>query len=438
MDANGVLNAIFDPVTNAIRIFHGTTDVTDLVANWIAASSAGPASLDFHEDTDNGVNYARVTAPAALGGDRVLTLPDSTGTLETTAGAQAKADEKVPVAGVYAAAGTDVHGSRVTADAADRFVRNADGSMEWGDGTAAPDTNLYRSAANTLATDDNLVTHFGESSQIALADLAGNPGIIFGSAFDTNLYRSAADTLKTDDSLIALSAQVVGKTGANATPITLGGGTASGAPSAGAHLKGEVVFDDNGTGYYCTVAGTPGTWLPIGQPGVIAESHTLTSVHTTTDLTSLFALTLPGGRVAVGDRVMFKMWGWVQNSSGGAVNLTITPKIGSLSLPSAAGALSVANDATGTNRRRFVVTIEVIFPTLTTQVVDSGWMISGSGAADLAVIATTLDNRGVVSNSGANDSANNIVFGVDVQWGTSSAAAIVTCLGGSLELVQKA
>lgn len=53
-------------------------------------------------------------------------------------------------------------------------------------------------------------------------------------------------------------------TGATATPVRLAGGTTSGAPTTGAHAKGEVVMDDTGTGWYCTVAGTPGTWVQIG------------------------------------------------------------------------------------------------------------------------------------------------------------------------------
>lgn len=42
-------------------------------------------------------------------------------------------------------------------DAGNRFEIEANGVHQWGDGTAAVDTNLYRSAANTLKTDDKLV-----------------------------------------------------------------------------------------------------------------------------------------------------------------------------------------------------------------------------------------------------------------------------------------
>lgn len=45
----------------------------------------------------------------------------------------------------------------VTADTFDRYRIYADGLNEWGPGNAARDTNLYRSAANVLKTDDSLV-----------------------------------------------------------------------------------------------------------------------------------------------------------------------------------------------------------------------------------------------------------------------------------------
>lgn len=42
----------------------------------------------------------------------------------------------------------------VTADGFVRFTYLADGRMEWGSGALVADTNLYRSGANILKTDD--------------------------------------------------------------------------------------------------------------------------------------------------------------------------------------------------------------------------------------------------------------------------------------------
>jgi hypothetical protein len=60
----------------------------DLASRWTAASTAGPASLDFLEDTDFGANRVRVQAPSSLASDATVTLPSATGTLATLAGTE--------------------------------------------------------------------------------------------------------------------------------------------------------------------------------------------------------------------------------------------------------------------------------------------------------------------------------------------------------------
>lgn len=56
----------------------------------------------------------------------------------------------------FASATTITYKSRVTSESQVRFRRLVNGQQEWGDGTSVVDTNLYRSAADTLATDDDL------------------------------------------------------------------------------------------------------------------------------------------------------------------------------------------------------------------------------------------------------------------------------------------
>jgi fibronectin-binding autotransporter adhesin len=87
----------------------------------------------------------------------------------------------------------------------------------FGSGDANYDTNLYRSTTNTLKTDDNFVvaanTTLGDANTdqtvirgiTKIADSSSTNGILFGTGdanYDTNLYRSAANTLKTDDDMI--------------------------------------------------------------------------------------------------------------------------------------------------------------------------------------------------------------------------------------------
>lgn len=56
------------------------TALAALRSVFTAASASAAASLQFHEDTDNGTNKITVTAPAAIASDKTITLPDQTGT----------------------------------------------------------------------------------------------------------------------------------------------------------------------------------------------------------------------------------------------------------------------------------------------------------------------------------------------------------------------
>ncbi|MBA2951443.1 H-type lectin domain-containing protein [Streptomyces himalayensis] len=63
------------------------------------------------------------------------------------------------VRGTRAAASDSQYESRVSGDANARWFARADGQMWWGPGSAIQDTNLYRSAADTLKTDDNFIAN---------------------------------------------------------------------------------------------------------------------------------------------------------------------------------------------------------------------------------------------------------------------------------------
>ena len=97
---------------------------------------------------------------------------------------------------------------QVTADAADRWRLKADGTAEWGDGTATPDTNLYRKAADTLASDDNFNQYntAGDANPAMALDKAaggaGKPGMRLGAGgattTDASLWRQAAANIYTN------------------------------------------------------------------------------------------------------------------------------------------------------------------------------------------------------------------------------------------------
>lgn len=74
---------------------------------------------------------------------------------------------------------------KISTDTQSRLEVYGDGKHVWGaGGTTAPDTNLYRAAADSLKTDDNMT-------------IGG--GTLFIGA-DCSIYRSGADAIQTDDS----------------------------------------------------------------------------------------------------------------------------------------------------------------------------------------------------------------------------------------------
>lgn len=91
------------------------------------------------------------------------------------------------------------------------------------------------------------------------------------------------------------SFQATGRTGATATPIVLGGGVASGDPLAGTWPKGALVLRDDGTLLYCTVAGTPGTWVDAANVKALDAVTDLPQLEDSVDLDVTWDdVTVPG------------------------------------------------------------------------------------------------------------------------------------------------
>lgn len=87
------------------------------------------------------------------------------------------------------------------------------GGFEWGPGgSVGVDVNLYRSAANTLRTDDSFISY----SLMSVGDVYAGSWLYLGTnvAFDTALYREAANVLATDDSVHIVGSLTVGPAGA--------------------------------------------------------------------------------------------------------------------------------------------------------------------------------------------------------------------------------
>lgn len=74
-----------------------------------------------------------------------------------------------------------------------------------------------------------------------------------------------------------------GKTGASSATSSYAGATASGAPTTGTFALGDFIIDQTGRIWVCTIAGTPGTWVPTGgAQGIVAAPTTTGSAGTPT------------------------------------------------------------------------------------------------------------------------------------------------------------
>ena len=246
-----VLRAV-DVDAGGFELTHGSAPISSDALEALGAYMGGTGALVGASVAVTGaITGATLTTTGAIAG--------TTGTFSGLVSANAGVDVGAALAGpVYKArqiATNPVVGNKLlTADANYAYEVLGDGKTNWGAGGAsAVDTNLYRSVANTLKTDDALTVEgvvtakagvdvglatAGPSlkTQQVLAntvlsnsllaedvnhsiEVLGSGKINWGvggaTAVDTNLYRSAADTLKTDDALIvtgALTSAALGAT----------------------------------------------------------------------------------------------------------------------------------------------------------------------------------------------------------------------------------
>lgn len=289
-----VVNGIAGDGTGGIQVWSGGTTPA------LLAYIDGTGKLIFANDT----NLYRSAADTLKTDDALIAL-----TVQTSNGFFSE----------RALSSNNAYYAKVLGDANYRYTQSAAGVLLWGDGTAAQDTNLYRSAADVLKTDDALVvvgnltaakllfaalgqiyvsgstayfrnaadsayigidannvtarglfTAFntlnsnlpltttngwvisvtGESQNRLMIDATGK--MLWGSGSltgDTNLYRSAADVLKTDDAFYASGVRSE-RTGAPGQYIHLSGGDVSGyyITTEGTSASKTLFINNNGVG----------------------------------------------------------------------------------------------------------------------------------------------------------------------------------------------
>ncbi|MCI3246298.1 hypothetical protein [Streptomyces spinosisporus] len=132
-----------------------------IVTSSTRPSSPYPGKPITESNTSYRTYFSNGTVPAS---GSWVEIPNSSGTFGSSLTiAQGKA---IDIGGAANGGGYGVLGSATTSDvlyakvsgeSVGRFYVSADGAHQWGSGTATRDTNLYRSAVNTLKTDDSFV-----------------------------------------------------------------------------------------------------------------------------------------------------------------------------------------------------------------------------------------------------------------------------------------
>lgn len=210
-----------------VRHVYDATDATDYRTHEAATSGIhGVAgTLVGTSDTQTLANKTltapTITNPTVTGGGSLAGTftgtPTFSGVITYTAAVQS----------TQSAAANTTLGAIVSGDTFDRFRILADGDMEWGPGNGARDVQLYRDAANVLATNDTFRVYGAATSTDAFqarvtgdtvsrlnidADGVMSWGPGGASAQDTNLYRSFANELQTDSNFTVIGNLEVGGT----------------------------------------------------------------------------------------------------------------------------------------------------------------------------------------------------------------------------------
>lgn len=344
--------------------------------------------------------------------------------------------------GRYATSTTAAVGLQTTGESQPRFKIRADGLIEIGSGSAVPDTNLYRSTANTLKTDDALnVAGAVDIDSTLNVDGAATFGstVTATGAVTGSLLKSNAGT---PESVVTAGVGAVCHDTTNGAVYVKESGTGNTgwrlmfshglADAAGDLFYGSA---DNtvtrlpiGTSLQVlTVSGGLPAWVANSAATIVDSAAVETAVTNTTTETTLWSKSVTGATFAAGDVARLFLWGEVENDSGGAVVVTFRVKIGATTVFSDA-TINVLDAAATSYRQPWTIECLVAVQGTTDQETSyrSGYWLSGAldaGSGTARADGAVGDSRG--SNSIAEDMSTTLTWAVTAQW--ASAHATTSC-----------
>lgn len=425
--------------------FSGNATVTsqDTAAQGLIVKGKASQSADLQQwrNSSNTV-LAKVTAAGnfeVTGSTTLAALTASGATSLTAAGTALAVTNNATVGGTLGVTGTTTLGA-VTSSGAVSLT---------GSGTALSVTNnatiggtlgvTGTTSAAAVTASGTLTAGATGKTAITVSDSGSqNSGLTIGG--DTNLYRSAADTLKTDDDFVS-AATITGNALASTTSISAASLSLTGAATVGTTLgvtgsttlagltaSGAASFTAAGTGLAVTNNVTVGGTLGVTGTSSYADTASFTKA-TGTGLAVTNNATV-GGTLGVTGTSSFADTGSFTKASGTGLSVTSNATVGgtlsvtgastlagvtasgAVSLTSAGTALSVTNNATvgGTLGVTGTSTLGAVNSSGAVSLTASGTALA---VTNNATVGGTLGVTGVLTASGsvtASPDASNVAY----------------------------
>jgi len=163
----------------------------------------------------------------------------------------------------------------VTAGQGSYFPATPFDATIWPAGVQPTNSNAEIVRVTAVATDTFTITRaqYGTTAQSIAV------GYQIAQTVDANLLNQLAPLSGATftGEVVVPDLKITGLTGATASSSRLVGTTTSGPPVSGTFAVGDMIIDQTATIWFCTSAGTPGTWINVTANSLVVRSATATA-----------------------------------------------------------------------------------------------------------------------------------------------------------------